>query len=484
MRLHPSTQAARRIDAVAFRHDRIAYLPIDEIKPYSGNARTHDENQITVLMASMKMFGFTNPALLDGDNVLIAGHGRVEAARRLGMKTVPVLWIEGLSPDQVRAYRISDNRIAELAGWDEHILAIELQHLTSIDIDFSIEVTGWSTAEIDVLIENAASCEDGEDPADIIPPLAKTAISRPGDLWLMGPHRLLCGSALETGCYERLMQGEKAVLICQDPPWNIAVKTISGSGKTKHREFVMGSGEMSEAEFRDFLQTQLACNLACVEPGAVFQVFIDWRGVEKVITAGTALGLELINVCVWHKGHGSFGSPWRSAHELIVCFRVPGAPIRDRVKMGQHGRLRSNVWEVPGMGSFGKGREAALAMHPTSKPVRLLTEAIRDVTDRGDIVLDAFMGSGSCLIAAHRTGRIARGLELDPLYVDTIVRRWQDLTGEMATLDGDGRSFADIAAAHGKEEAVQTSTRPLVRHRVRVSPAATANAGVEMIHAE
>jgi len=462
--LPPDTRTARQIAAATFRHERIEYLAIDEIKPYPGNARTHDEPQITVLMASMRTFGFTNPVLLDKENIIVAGHGRVEAAKRLGMERVPVLWIDGLSPHQIRAYRLSDNRIAELAGWDEQILAIELQHLSPIEIDFPIEVTGWSHAEIDVLIEDAAS-DKAEDADDVIPPLARTAISRLGDLWLMGRHRLLCGSALETGCYERLMQGDRAALICQDPPWNIAVKTISG--RAERREFPMASGEMTDPKFRDFLTSQLECNLACVEPGAVFQVFIDWRGVEKVITAGTGLGLELINVCVWFKGHGSFGSPWRSAHELIVCFRVPGAPIRDRVKLGKYGRVRTNVWEVPGMGSFGKEREAALAMHPTSKPVRLLTEAIRDVTDRGDIVLDTFMGSGSCLIAAHRTGRIARGLELDRLYVDTIVRRWQDCTGEEAILDGDGRTFAAITAEREGAKDAANSSRPPVRVRTR-----------------
>lgn len=432
----------------ALRHDRIEYRAPEALKPYPGNARTHDDAQIEVLMGSIRAFGFVNPVLVDEDGVIVAGHGRAEAARRLGLAEVPVLRIEGLTPDELRAFRLADNRIAELAGWSSEILAIELQHLTTVELDFGIEVTGFTAVEIDAaILDRGDDTDDEADPDDEIPELARVAISRLGDLWLMGKHRLLCGSALEASSFEPLMGEERATLICQDPPWNIPVKSISGSGRTKHREFIMASGEMSDEEFREFISTQLKCNIERAQPGAVIQSFIDWRGVEKVITAGTSLGLKLINVLVWHKGHGSFGSPWRSAHELIVCFKVPGAPIKDRVRMGQHGRIRSNVLEVPGMGSFGKGRMEALEAHPTSKPIRLLTELIRDVTDRGDLVLDSFMGSGSCLIAAERCGRVVRGIELDPLYVDVIVRRWQKATGEIALLARDGRSFDEIARA-------------------------------------
>jgi DNA modification methylase len=443
---------------------QIEYLAVRDIKPYPGNPRTHNERQIAVLMASIREFGFRNPILVDADNVVVAGAGRLEAAERHGLTQVPVLRIGDLSADQIRAYRLTDNRTAELAGWDTDILAIELQHLTDIEIDFPIEVMGWSTAEIDLLLDGASPGED-DVAADSVPPVEDIAVSRPGDLWLLGHHRVLCGSALEPASYERLMQGKKADFVCQDPPWNIKVSTISGSGRIKHREFMMASGEMTDPQFREFLERDLARNHDHARPGAVVQVFIDWRGVEKVITAGTAIGLELFNICVWSKGHGGMGSPWRSAHEMVVVFKRPGAPIKDRVNLGRDGRVRCNVWTVPGQNSFGAGRMEALRMHPTSKPVGLLADAIRDVTDRGDIVLDSFLGSGSLLIAAEKTGRILRGMELDPLYVDTVVRRWEKFTGRETLLEGDGRSFADIAAA--REEPESEPAKAPVRTHVR-----------------
>lgn len=483
MTLIPKKPSARCLAAAEFEHDQIEHIPIELVRPYPLNARTHDERNISVIMASMRQFKFRNPILIDADNMVVAGHGRLEAAKRLGMKAIPALRITDLTSDELRAYRIADNRSAELAGWDDQIIAIELQHLSKIDVAFSVELTGFSHAEVDVRIDNAATSVngDGDEAADEIPELQELPISRPGDLFVMGPHRLLCGSALDSSCYERLLNDEKAILICQDPPWNIAVKDISGSGSKKHREFIMASGEMTDSEFRNFILTELQCNLAFAAPGAVFQVFIDWRGVEKVITAGVSLGLEHFGICIWNKGHGSFGSPWRSAHEMIVCFRVPGAPIKDRVKMGHYGRVRNNVWTVPGMGSFGKGRKEALEAHPTSKPIQILTEAIRDVTDRGDIVVDGFSGSGSCLIAAHKTGRVFRGLELDPLYVDTIVRRWQKYTDEEAILEGDGRTFAELEEERGAGNAEPSTRLGPIRQRIRIarSPVGGADDDVE-----
>jgi DNA modification methylase len=427
----------------------VVWVPIEELKPYGRNARTHDDKQIAVIAASITTFGFTNPVLVDKNNIIVAGHGRVEAAKRLGYTDVPTLLLDSLTPEQVIAYRIADNRIAELAGWDRSILTIEYQHLVDCDVEFDLEVTGFKMAEIDIHLNGSG--DDANDPADEIPEEQQFAVSRIGDLWLMKRHRLLCGSALEAKNFALLMDGQTAKMILQDPPWNISMDVISGSGKIKHRQFVMASGEMSDDEFRSFLRDQFICNMAACDKDAVIEVFIDWRGVEKVITAGATLGLELVNICVWSKTNGGMGSPWRSAHELVVVFKKPGGKIRDRVNLGRHGRYRTNVWHVAGQNSFGSGRMEALKSHPTSKPVALLAEAIRDVTDIGDIVLDSFMGSGSLLIAAERTQRIAYGMELDPRYVDTIVRRWEQFTCEKAVLAKSGLTFDEVAEQRGAD---------------------------------
>jgi DNA modification methylase len=474
MVLSPEDQKRREI-AAAKRSlgpgilGQVINVPIDQLVPYEQNARTHSDEQLAVIGQSIQGFGWMNTVLVDDNNVIIAGHGRVEAAKRIGLTHAPVIRVSGLTPDQLRAYRLADNRIAEIAGWDEAILAIELQHISEIDIGCSIETLGWKPAEVEILLETHVNSKAAaDDRADDLPKAAEVAVSRTGDLWLCGDHRVLCGSAVDPEALARLVEGNKAQLVCQDPPWNIAVKSVVGSGKTKHREFVMGSGEMSDPEFRDFVRQEIRCNAEQAVAGAVLQVFIDWRGIEKVIAAGEAEGLELLNVLVWVKSNGGMsGGPWRSQHELIVVFRKPGAKIKNRVELGKYGRYRTNVLQVPGLNSFGKGRMDALQSHPTRKPVELIAELIRDVTDIGDIVLDSFLGSGTALIAAERTRRICHGMELDPLYVDTAVRRWEQFTGKNAILEESGRTFAEIEVERSETPSATTSPLPAVRTRTR-----------------
>lgn len=447
-------------------------IPIDELVRYAQNARTHSHEQIAVIEKSLETFGFINPVLIDINNVIIAGHGRVMAGKRLGLTHVPVLRVEALTPDQVRAYRLADNRIAELAGWDDQILAIEFQHLGSIEVGFSLDALGWKPPEVEILVNSHLNSNDPEqlDAADELPEQTDVAVSRLGDLWLCDRHRVLCGSGIDAAAIARLMDGKKAQLICQDPPWNIAVSSIGGSGRIKHREFVMASGEMSTAEFRQFLRDELRCNALYAEPNAVFQVFIDWRGIEKVITAGEAEGLELLNVLAWVKTNGGMsGGPWRSQHELIAVFRRPGAKIKDRVELGKFGRYRTNVLQMAGLNSFGKDRLEDLESHPTRKPVELISELIRDVTDMGDIVADSFLGSGTALIAAERTRRICYGMELDPLYVDTILRRWELFTGRPAVLEGTRKTFAETEVERSQTTAAVPNLPPV---RTRTRPAA------------
>ena len=468
MVLHPAERKRRELTAAKCELGRgvlsqVTEVPIEQLVPYAQNARTHNDQQLAIIGQSIEAFGWMNPVLIDDHHVIIAGHGRVEAARRLGLSTAPTLRVSGLSADQVRAYRLADNRIAEIAGWDEEILAIELQHITEVEIGCSLEALGWKPPEVEVFLDTHINSNAGgeDERAEELPPASTRAVSRLGDLWHCGDHRVLCGSAIDAAALARLMGNDRAQLICQDPPWNIRVKSIVGLGRTKHREFVMGSGEMSDAEFRQFLRSEIRSNAQHALPDAVIQVFIDWRGVEKVIAAGEAEGLELLNILVWVKTNGGMsGGPWRSQHELVVVFRRPGAKIKNRVELGKYGRYRTNVLQVAGLNSFGKGRIEALESHPTRKPVELIAELIRDVTDIGDVVLDSFLGSGTTLIAAERTRRACYGMELDTLYVDTAVRRWEQFTGKQALLAATRKTFAETEVERGQ---VGTSTEPNLR---------------------
>lgn len=404
-----------------------------ELTPDPGNARTHSDKQILQIAASIREFGFNNPVLVDADDRIIAGHGRVEAAKQLGLEKVPTILIDHLSKAQRRAYVIADNRLAELAGWDQGMLAIELQYLSEIDLDFDVEITGFETAEIDLMIEGL---ETGKtDDADQIPnhEADRPAVTRIGDLWLLGHHRLLCGDARDEACFECLMAGESAQMVFADPPYNVPIDGhVSGLGRMTHREFVMGSGEMSEEAFQTFLQNVLSNHAAASVDGALLYFCMDWRHLLELLQAARSNHLALMNVCVWNKSNGGMGSFYRSKHELVPVFKKGKVPHINTIELGSHGRYRTNVWDYAGVNAFGANRLNDLKMHPTVKPTALVGDAIKDCTRRGDIVLDGFAGSGTTLISAEKTGRIGYGLDLDPQYVDTAVRRWERQTGKKA----------------------------------------------------
>lgn len=429
---------------------QIELVPIDQLKPYDFNARTHSDKQVGQIANSLKGFGWTNPILADAQNVIIAGHGRWLAAQRLEMTEVPVLWIEHLSEDALRAYRIADNQLALKAGWDDEMLAIEFQHLVEAeDLDFEIEITGFEHSAIDIILSPVD--EDGEpklDPEDqeIVEP-DKVAISKLGDVWICNGHRLLCGSALEPESFNVLMSGRQAVMVAQDAPYNVKISGhVSGLGKTKHREFAMASGELSQDGFHQFLSSNLAAILPHLVDGAMLAQFMDWRGIFTLQQANLANGLHVTNLGVWVKSNGGMGSLWRSRHELVLLTKKGTAPHINNVELGKHGRYRTNVFHHPGVNTFGKNRMEELGAHPTPKPLLLMADLIRDVSHLGQIVLDSFMGSGTTLLAAERTGRLAYGMDIDPLYVDVSVRRWQKMTGLDAVLEGSGQTFAQIEA--------------------------------------
>ncbi|MFZ2099597.1 MAG: DNA methyltransferase [Oricola sp.] len=421
--------------------------PVDSLVPYANNARTHSKKQIRQIADSIRRFGFTNPVLVADDDTIVAGHGRVEAAKLIGMRQVPVRRLSHLTRDEVRAYILADNKLAENAGWDRDLLAIEIQGL--IDLEFDIEALGFSTAEIDLVIDGESSDAAKLDPVrDAVEPIASgPAITQPGDLWLLGQHRLLCGDARSKEDVARLCEGEVATLMFTDPPYNVPIDGhVTGLGRVKHREFALASGEMDRAAFTAFLEEALAAAASQLKDGAIAYVCMDWRHMGELIEAGEAAFDELKNLCVWNKTNGGMGSFYRSKHELVFVFKKGRAAHINTFGLGDGGRYRTNVWDYPGISSLGASRDEELAMHPTVKPVALIADAIRDCSRRGDIVLDMFGGSGSTLIAADQCGRKARLIEIDPLYCDTIIRRFERVTGERAILAGARSTFVDVAA--------------------------------------
>ena len=424
---------------------KIVYRRIDELAPYKGNARTHSAKQITQIAASIRHFGFTNPVLIGGGGEIVAGHGRVAAARQLGIHEVPTIDLGHLSEAERRAYVIADNRLAELAGWDREILAIEFQALAELDLDFDLEITGFETAELDFLLDDRDGT--GTDAADAIPETEPgPAVTQRGDVWQLGRHRLICGDAREASAYAALMGDEQARCVFTDPPYNVKIDGhVCGSGAIRHREFAMASGEMDEVAFTGFLEASLGAMAEVSADGAIHFVCMDWRHMGELQAAGRQVYAELKNLIVWKKSNGGMGSFYRSQHELVFVYKIGAAPHTNTFGLGATGRYRTNVWEYPGVNSFGRNQKD-LALHPTVKPVALVMDAIKDVTRRGEIVLDGFGGSGTTLIAAERTGRVARLIEFDPHYCDVICRRFEAVGGKLARLVETGETFAEVAA--------------------------------------
>lgn len=417
---------------------------------YDGNARTHSDKQIAQIAASIRTFGFLNPVLIGSDGIVIAGHGRVAAAMQLGLGEVPTIELAHLSDAERRAYVIADNRLAELAGWDRDILTIELQSLADMELDFELEITRFETAELDLLLDGDFG--DDDDPGDVVPETLEAApATRLGDVWLLGDHRLICGDAQLSETYAILMQDDQARMVFTDPPYNVKISGhVCGSGAIQHREFAMASGEMDQAGFTRFLAKALTGMRNVSVDGAIHFVCMDWRHIGELQSAGDGIYSELKNLIVWKKSNGGMGTFYRSQHELVFAWKVGTAPHINTFGLGETGRYRTNVWEYPGVNSFGANQKD-LELHPTVKPVALVTDAIKDVTRRGDIVLDGFGGSGTTLIAAERCGRIARLVELDPVYCDVICRRYAALTGNEAVLVETGERFANAALRRADE---------------------------------
>ena len=450
MALKP-TPCAGALRNISDRLGPIEYRSPAALTAYTNNPHKHPEKQLVKLMASIGEFGFALPVLVDTDGVLIAGHARIEAAKRIGLTEVPVLVAEQWSKAQVRAYRLVDNRLGELSEWDQEALSIELLAIIELE-ETPIEILGWETAEIDIIIEGTGAAAPPADPADEIHAPATVVVSAPGNLWQLGRHRLLCGSSLDPDCWSRLMAGATAAMVFTDPPYNVPVSGhVCGLGKVQHAEFAMASGEMSKNEFTAFLTDAIGKMTPHLREGAVLDLCMDWRHCGELLAAIESNALSLLNMCVWNKSNGGMGSLYRSKHEIVLIAKKGTAAHTNNVELGKHGRYRTNVWDYAGINTFGKARMGDLADHPTVKPTALVADAIRDVTHPGEIVLDAFMGSGTTIAAAERTQRVAYGIEIEPTYVDVAIRRWEKLTGKSAVHAETGETFAEVAARRNAE---------------------------------
>jgi DNA modification methylase len=421
----------------------IVHRPIDLLKPDPGNARKHSKKQIGQIARSIRTFGFNVPVLVDANLRVIAGHGRLLAARQLGLSDVPTISLEHLSPEQARAFAIADNRLTEIATWDDRLLGEQLRGLSELNLDFDLQVTGFEIGEIDFLIQGPAAEADPDD--DVPRQEPGPAVCRPGDLWQLGRHRIYCGSAIEEQAYQVLMAEDHAAAVFTDPLHNVAIDHHAGGlGAIRHRQLAMASGEMDPAAFAEFLAQ--ACGLLArySRDGSLHYLCMNWRHAGELLAATKPVYAELKDLCVWAKQKPGMGPLYRNQHEFVFVFKHGPAPHCNNVRPRKHGRDRSNLWSYPDTPALVREEGNRLALHPAAKPVQLVADALLDCTTRGEIVLDGFLGSGTTLIAAERIGRVCRGLEIDPLYVDTAIRRWQAHSGEHAIHTETGRHFDQI----------------------------------------
>jgi DNA modification methylase len=418
-------------------------VPIADLKPLGRATRKHSPQQVRKLAGSIEKFGFVLPVVIDPQNRVVAGMGVVEAAKKLELAEVPAVAVADLSEADLRLLRLALNRISEDAAWDPEALRLEFADVLELAPEAPLVVSGFELAAIDVLLHG-----DGQDEEDEVPAVAEgtVPVTQPGDLWVLGEHRLICGDALSPDSYERLLEGEKAQMMFSDPPYNVRIDgNVSGLGAVKHREFAMATGELSSEAFTAFLKTFMGHAAAHTVGGAIHFICMDWRHLREVLAAGDEVYTELKNLCVWNKTNSGMGSLYRSRHELVFVFKSGTAAHINNVALGRHGRNRTNVWDYVSQSALSGTSKSKISLHPTVKPVAMIADAMRDCSHRGGLVLDPFGGAGTTIVAAERTERKACVIEIDPVYVDVSIARWQRLTGGMAIHGVTGKPYGRTA---------------------------------------
>lgn len=432
-------QAVRPFEAI------VEYRAVADLQDNRRNARLHSPKQVQQIAASIREFGFLVPVLIDENQTILAGHGRVAAAKLLALGQVPTIRIEHLTPERKRAFQLADNRLAELSNWDEEILEIELLELSSLELDFEFEISGFDTVDLDrFAVAHLAQTPPAEQVLG--PDRNMDAVSAPGDVWQLGRHRLFCGNALDEESYRLLLRDERAQMVFTDPPYNVKIdRHVCGLGSVKHEAFKMAAGEMTEEEFIEFLSKAMRLMADFSIAGSLHFVCMDWRHDLELQLAARPIYGRAKQVVVWNKTNAGMGTFYRSKHEFIFVFKSGSGTHVNNFRLGERGRYRTNVWDYAGVNAFKRERMAELSAHPTVKPLPLVVDALKDCSVRRGIILDPFAGSGTTILAAEKTGRIARAMELDPHYVDVAIGRWQTLTGKSATHFDSGRSFDDVA---------------------------------------
>ena len=433
----------------------------EKLKPLGRETRRHPRRQLDKLAASLDEFGFVLPVIIDLDGQVVAGWGLVLAARQLGLAQVPAVTITDLDQAKLRLLRLALNRLGEDSSWDADALTLEFSDVLALDTNIDLQISGFEMGEIDIRLRASPDDEEDEIPRidQQLPP-----ITRSGDIWVLDQHRIVCGDALQAENYSCLLGDERAQMVFTDPPWNVAIEEhVSGLGAIKHAEFAMASGEMSSAEFETFLATALGHTTQHAADGSIHFVCLDWRHIKELLGATADLYTEVKNLCIWNKSNAGMGSLYSSKHELIFVFKKGKAPHINNIELGRFGRNRSNVWDYPGQNTLSNSAKGKLSLHPTVKPVALVADALRDCSNLNGIVLDPFGGAGTTLIAAERTGRRARLIEIEPRFVDCTVRRWQQLTGRTAVHAETGVPFGttEVSDTSGNETGQSADARPI-----------------------
>ena len=416
----------------------IEHVKLDKLIPYARNSRTHSDAQVAQIAASIKEFGFTNPVLIDETGSIIAGHGRVMAARKLAITDVPSIRLTHLTEAQKKAYIIADNKLALNAGWDDEMLAVELTDLK--DMGFDLDLTGFSTDEIEALL--APTGTEGLTDEDAVPDVPEAPVTVLGDVWLLGKHRVMCGDSTSIDAVERLMDGQKADMVLTDPPYGVSFVGVKGSmysgGKKagKNSTEMIKGDDLRHTDLSQLFLESITCATVSAKDGAAFYIFFAINRSSETLTGLSGIGLEIRNWLIWDKGNVGFhamGAQYKPNYEaFLYCHKAAKSPV------WYGGQKEQTVWRFPVV------REG---LHPTMKPVALLLQAINNSSKAGDEILDLFGGSGSTLIACEKTGRINRSMELDPKYCDVIVQRWQEFTGQTATLEANGKPFISLKKA-------------------------------------